>query len=35
MTPQGKARAMDEIRRMTCDGGTDPQRRCSNWPRDG
>src|SRR6188508_3884154 len=25
MTPQGKARAMDEIRRMTCDGGTDPQ----------
>jgi hypothetical protein len=24
MTPQGKARAMDEIRRMTCDGGTDP-----------
>jgi Mg-chelatase subunit ChlD len=25
MTPQGKARAMDEIRRMTCDGGTDPK----------
>jgi Mg-chelatase subunit ChlD len=25
MTPQGKARAIDEIRRMTCDGGTDPQ----------
>ena len=25
MTPQGKARAMDEIRRMTCNGGTDPQ----------
>jgi Mg-chelatase subunit ChlD len=25
MTPQGKARAMDEIRRMSCDGGTDPQ----------
>jgi hypothetical protein len=25
MTPQGKARALDEIRRMTCDGGTDPQ----------
>ena len=25
MTDQGKARAMDEIRRMTCDGGTDPQ----------
>jgi Mg-chelatase subunit ChlD len=24
MTPQGKARAMDEIRRMSCDGGTDP-----------
>lgn len=24
MTPEGKARAMDEIRRMTCDGGTDP-----------
>lgn len=25
MTPQGKARAMDEIRRMSCDGGTDPK----------
>jgi hypothetical protein len=25
MTPQGKARAIDEIRRLTCDGGTDPQ----------
>jgi len=25
MTPQGKARAIDEIRRMSCDGGTDPQ----------
>jgi Mg-chelatase subunit ChlD len=25
MTPQGKARAMEEIRRMSCDGGTDPQ----------
>jgi VWA domain containing CoxE-like protein/von Willebrand factor type A domain len=25
MTPQGKSRAIDEIRRMTCDGGTDPQ----------
>jgi Mg-chelatase subunit ChlD len=25
MTPQGKTRAMDEIRRMSCDGGTDPQ----------
>lgn len=25
MTDPGKARAMDEIRRMTCDGGTDPQ----------
>ncbi len=25
MTPQGKARAIDEIRRMACDGGTDPQ----------
>jgi hypothetical protein len=25
MTPQGKARAVDEIRRMACDGGTDPQ----------
>jgi von Willebrand factor type A domain len=25
MTPQGKARAVDEIRRMSCDGGTDPQ----------
>jgi Mg-chelatase subunit ChlD len=25
MTPQGKARATDEIRRMTCDGGTDPR----------
>ena len=25
MTPQGKARATDEIRRMSCDGGTDPQ----------
>jgi len=24
MTPQGKARATDEIRRMSCDGGTDP-----------
>jgi hypothetical protein len=25
MTPQGKARAIDEIRRMSCDGGTDPK----------
>ena len=25
MTPQGKARAMDEIGRMSCDGGTDPK----------
>ena len=25
MTPQGKARAVDEIARMSCDGGTDPQ----------
>ena len=25
MTPQGKTRAMDEIRRMSCDGGTDPK----------
>jgi Mg-chelatase subunit ChlD len=25
MTAQGKARAVDEIRRMSCDGGTDPQ----------
>jgi len=25
MTPQGKARAVDEIRRMSCDGGTDPK----------
>ena len=25
MTPQGKARAMDEIRRLSCDGGTDPE----------
>jgi hypothetical protein len=25
MTPQGKARAIDEVLRMTCDGGTDPQ----------
>jgi hypothetical protein len=25
MTPQGKARAVDEIRRMSCDGGTDPR----------
>jgi Mg-chelatase subunit ChlD len=25
MTPEGKARAIDEIRRLTCDGGTDPQ----------
>jgi hypothetical protein len=25
MTPQGKARAIDEIRRMSCNGGTDPQ----------
>jgi Mg-chelatase subunit ChlD len=24
MTPQGKARAIEEIRRMACDGGTDP-----------
>src|SRR5262249_13611537 len=24
MTPQGKTRASDEIRRMSCDGGTDP-----------
>src|SRR6185436_3343965 len=25
MTPQGKARATDEIRRLACDGGTDPR----------
>ncbi len=25
MTPHGKARAIDEIRRMRCDGGTDPE----------
>jgi hypothetical protein len=25
MTPEGKARATDEIRRMSCDGGTDPK----------
>ena len=25
MTPQGKARATEEIRRMACDGGTDPR----------